>query len=208
MLKGISKNFRKPQGFIGSVLLNGMNKGHEKLTKWALSQVEIGPGSVVLDIGCGGGNAIHLMSQKSKNVFGIDYSEVSVKKSGKKNAYAIAQGNVKICQGSVSALPFENEKFDLVTAFETIYFWPDLPGDFAEVCRVVKPGGCFMAVFQNGLEESTSRKLEGSIDGMRIYPPEEIVKLMEDTGFAHTAMIEETLQPGWRDICVIGKKQP
>jgi ubiquinone/menaquinone biosynthesis C-methylase UbiE len=40
-----------------------------------------------------------------------------------------------------SSLPFKDEKFDLATAFETIYFWPDLVNDFKEVNRVLKSGG-------------------------------------------------------------------
>ena len=41
-------------------------------------------------------------------------------------------------------LPYETGKFDLVTAFETVYFWPDLKQSFSEVFRVLKPGGMFM----------------------------------------------------------------
>lgn len=206
MIKSISKNFKKPRGFIGSLLLNSMNKGHEKLTRWALGLVDIEAESAVLDVGCGGGNAVYIMSQRSNNVHGVDYSEVSVKKSAKKNAYAIAQGKVQILQGSVSNLPFPDEAFDLATAFETIYFWPDLEQDFKEVWRVIKPGGIFMAVFQNGLEESRSRKLEESIDGMKILAPKAVEKLLIGAGFSHTAIYEELPNESWKDIAVIGRK--
>ena len=46
-------------------------------------------------------------------------------------------------QASVAELPFEAEQFDVVTAFETIYFWPELAQNFREVYRVLKPGGTF-----------------------------------------------------------------
>lgn len=41
-------------------------------------------------------------------------------------------------------LPFEAERFDLVTAFETVYFWPDLPKSFREIRRVLRPGGTLL----------------------------------------------------------------
>ena len=44
-------------------------------------------------------------------------------------------------QASVAELPFEAEQFDVVTAFETVYFWPELAQNFREVYRVLKPGG-------------------------------------------------------------------
>ena len=46
-------------------------------------------------------------------------------------------------QASVAELPFEAEQFDVVTAFETVYFWPELAQNFREVYRVLKPGGVF-----------------------------------------------------------------
>ena len=44
-------------------------------------------------------------------------------------------------QASVAELPFEAEQFEVVTAFETVYFWPELAQNFREVYRVLKPGG-------------------------------------------------------------------
>ena len=48
-------------------------------------------------------------------------------------------------QASVAELPFEAEQFDVATAFETVYFWPELAQNFREVYRVLKPGGTFFS---------------------------------------------------------------
>ena len=74
----------------------------------------------------------------------IDYSPVSVEKSKKVNEAAIAEGRCAVLQGSVADMVFADDRFDAVTAFETVYFWPDLPRCFREVYRVLKPGGTFL----------------------------------------------------------------
>ncbi|MGI6152981.1 MAG: class I SAM-dependent methyltransferase [Christensenellaceae bacterium] len=205
MIKGLAKNFKKPRGFFGTVVLNRMNKGHEPLTKWALDFVSIGSETIILDVGCGGGNAVFLMSQQSKQVYGVDYAKASVRKSRQKNAAAIAAGNVEIRQASVSSLPFEENTFDLVTAFETIYFWPDLPKDFLEIKRVLKPGGQFMAVFQNSPDETKRRSLERTIDGMKIPFANEVGETLKKAGFAQYTVYENP-RLEMTDICVVGEK--
>lgn len=52
------------------------------------------------------------------------------------------------------ALPFEEASFDLVSAFETVYFWPDLNRGFREVFRVLAPGGRFLVVCEGSGPES------------------------------------------------------
>lgn len=69
------------------------------------------------------------------NVIGIDYS-VSVIKSSKINKAEIENKHCEILQGNVMKLPFRKETFDIITAFETIYFWPDINGAFKQVYRV------------------------------------------------------------------------
>jgi ubiquinone/menaquinone biosynthesis C-methylase UbiE len=59
------------------------------------------------------------------NVYGVDYSEESVAASQRTNAHGIETGRVEIRLGSVSQLPFSDDMFDLVTAVETHFWWPD-----------------------------------------------------------------------------------
>ena len=81
LLSKIFSNTRKPEGFFGKMMVNGMNGGgHAAMANWALSSVQIKEDSHVLDIGCGGGaNIARLLQRAPKGmVQGIDYSPVSV----------------------------------------------------------------------------------------------------------------------------------
>jgi len=79
-------------------------------------------------------------------VVGLDYSAASVAVSRDTNADEIAAGRVHIERGSVAALPFPDCTFDVVTAVETHYYWPDLPANVREIRRVLKPGGMFTLI--------------------------------------------------------------
>ena len=122
-----------------------MNFGHSAMAEWGLRFLQPAPDAMVLDCGCGGGANIKTLLKLCSNgkVQGIDYSAVSVEKARKVNARAIAAGRCTVQQASVAELPFEAEQFDAVTAFETVYFWPELAQNFREVYRVLKPGGIF-----------------------------------------------------------------
>src|SRR5207245_139645 len=64
----------------------------------------------------------------------------SVHVSRSTNASLIDAGRVDVQQATVSKLPFANATFDLVTAVETHYYWPNLVADLQEIRRVMKPG--------------------------------------------------------------------
>lgn len=186
LLSKIFSNTRKPEGFFGKMMVNGMNGGgHAQMANWALSSVQIKEDGQILDIGCGGGaNIARLLQRAPKGVVqGIDYSSVSVAKSSKVNAKAIAEGRCKVQEASVVKLPFGENAFDLVTAFETIYFWPDIEHCFGEVKRVLKPGGQFVIVNESDGSGPMDAKWESLIEGMHTYKPEEIRLHLTNAGF-------------------------
>ena len=206
--KELIKNARKPVGELGHQILDRMNKSHENMAQWGVSHFKIESDSIILDIGCGGGRNIERFAEQiSKNgkVVGIDYSEVSVEKSIELNRKFIEEGIVKILQGSVSAMPFDDETFDIVTGFETIYFWPDFINDLKEVHRVLKKDGlvffCNEAVYREGEMEKFKDLIE--LLDMKIYSEEVLKKLLEKTGFKDfKAFIND--ENDW--ICVTARK--
>ena len=135
-------NARNPQGELGEQLIDNMNINHEGLAKWSLIHLSISKDDIILDIGCGGGvNVKRFLKITENNVYGLDYSELAVERSTKLNQTSIDDGRCEIIQGSVSDLPFKDNSFDIVTAFETVYFWPDFVNDLKEIFRVLKEDG-------------------------------------------------------------------
>lgn len=173
-----------PEGFLGRMMLRFMNFGHAPLTNWGLSLVEIHDGWTMLDVGCGGGATLRRLLKKSKDaqVYGIDISEESIAKSKKLNAKVLDK-QVFVCQGSAEKLPYEDGKFNLVTAVETVYFWPNLLDCLKEVLRVLKDGGKFAVMVEVLKKDSMWTNV---VDGMTAYSPEELKTLLHNAGFIQT----------------------
>ena len=186
---GLFKNFirqtRKPEGFLGKMMLSGMNSGHAKMADWGLAHLpDINPEKAV-DLGCGGGrNAGELLKKYPKaHVTAVDYSNLSVEKARKYNKAMIAAGRCAVIQGDVSDLNLPVESFDLATAFETIYFWPGLERCFAQAAKVLKPGGYFLICNESDGTDPTSLKYKKIIEGMKNHTAEEITAALKSAGF-------------------------
>lgn len=191
ILSKFFSNARKPEGFLGRIMVNGMNGGpHARMAEWGLSHIDIREDSDALDVGCGGGaNIARLLKLcPGGTVKGIDYSPVSVRKSSEVNAYAIASGCCKVVEGSAAALPFGDGEFDLVTAFETVYFWPGIEDCFRGVHRVLKEGGQFLIVNEDDGLTGNNEKWEKMIDGMHTYTPDELRTYLSAAGFRNVSV--------------------
>lgn len=184
MFKGFFENFRKPKdNFGGRFMLRSMNKGHEKLAKWGRSYINIDKDYTVLDLGCGGGRNIEYFLTKASKVYGLDHSNTSVKMASEINKKAIDTGRCQILVGDVKNLPFQDESIDIVTAFETIYFWNDLEECFKEIYRVLKKEGQFLICNEVSSKERRDVKKLLNIISFEIYNPEDLTKMLRELGF-------------------------
>ncbi|SCX82029.1 Methyltransferase domain-containing protein [Lachnospiraceae bacterium XBB2008] len=206
---GLFKNYvsqtRKPEGFLGKMMVNGMNGGHAKLADWGMSHLKTIAPQEIVELGCGGGrNASALMEKyPSSKVTAIDYSDVSVRIAADVNAEAIREGRCTVQQGDVSALTLPEGKYDLATAFETIYFWPGLEKCFGQVAKVLKPGGVFLIVNESDGTDKTGLKFENIIEGMKCHTVEEIESALKQAGFSKVKSDHHKSKP-W--ITVLAKK--
>ncbi len=186
-----------------------MNSRHSKLTDWGLQHISIENHYTILDVGCGGGRTVNKLAALATQgkAYGIDYSEESVAATKRTNAQWIGLGRVEIRHASVSQLPFPDGMFDLVTAVETHFWWPNLPGDMREVFRVTKPGGTLILIAEvyKGASTRVSKLAEkyASRTGMTLLSVEEHRELFTNAGYSHVQVIEER-HKGW--ICGIGRK--
>lgn len=178
------QNFVRPGVFPGSFLVfRSMNRTHRPLWEFSLQHVELPLHGSILDVGCGGGGFLREMSLRAPEaaLYGVDYSPLSVKRTLRSNRDAVRAGRMVVRQGSVSALPFESNQFDLVTATETTYFWPNPPEDFREVARVLKPGGRF-AIACDCADREAGRKYADRLNGMRIHTADDFAAFFAGAG--------------------------
>ena len=199
------ENTKKPEGLGGKIMVAMMNSGHGKLADWGMSFLSLSTDAAVLDCGCGGGANLRKLLKLCANgtVTGIDYSSVSVEKSKRLNAKTILEGRCCVLEASVAALPFEDNKFDVVTAFETVYFWPGLVDCFREVYRVTKTGGIFLICNEATGDTDKNDKWTQLIDGMTIYRDAQLKTALREAGFTNIQIHKN--KKDW--LCVTGQKQ-
>lgn len=206
--KELIVNARKPVGELGHQILDRMNKSHENMAQWGVSHFDIKEDDLILDIGCGGGRNLERFATQitTGKVVGLDYSEVSVEKSIKLNKKSVDEGKVEVIQGSVSEMPFKDNTFDIITGFETIYFWPDFINDLKEVNRVLKKNGllffCNEAVYREGEMDKYDDLVE--LLDMKIYSEDVLKEFLQKTGFKDFEAYTDD-ENDW--ICIIAKKE-
>jgi SAM-dependent methyltransferase len=199
---------QKPTGWLGRFVLWNMNSRHSKVTDWGLSHISIENQHPVLDVGCGGGRTVSKLAAATQGkVCGIDYSKESVLMAKRTNRHWIEMGRVEIREASVSQLPFPADMFDLVTAVETHFWWPDLPAGMREVLRVMKPGGTLIIIAEiyKGANAKIAKLAEKylPLSGMALLSVDEHRELLANAGYSDVQIFEESGK-GW--ICAIGMK--
>lgn len=206
-------NARNPKGELGDKLLDDMNINHEGLARWSVGHLDISRDDVILDVGCGGGvNVERFLKMTNNKVYGLDYSELSVERSTVLNQTAIDEGRCEIIHGSVSSLPFADESFDIVTGFETVYFWPDFINDLKEVRRVLKDDGIIFIANEALPKEDDERQRElVELLDMKIYSEDELEESLRNAGFSNTVCFLKESKDSFTGedtdwICVIGQK--
>lgn len=174
----------KPHGKEGIETIKNMNENHKEISDFAFECVDIDKNDKILDIGCGGGVNIEKFLKLTNNtVDGLDYSDVSVAESIKRNQKAVDEKRCRVTPANVANMPLEDEIYDLVSAFETIYFWPDIGNTFKEVLRIIKPNGQFLIGQGTDGNHPDDEKWLNSVEGMNLYTAPELEKYLLDAGF-------------------------
>ena len=184
-------SYKKPEGKLGEELLNQMDHDHTPIALWSYTNFDVKDDDVLLDIGCGSGLNIKRLYEKSPKAksYGVDYSATSVKKSIMMNQKEVDEGNIIIKQANVLDMPFEDEKFDIITAYSTVFFWPDITNAFMEVKRVLKTGGKFIIVQGINGTDNYQPPDDGNDDGAVFYNDIEFKDMLLEAGYSSVTCV-------------------
>jgi cyclopropane fatty-acyl-phospholipid synthase-like methyltransferase len=113
------------------------------MTRYLLGLAGIVAGQRVLDIACGFGGTLRILARLGCRVRGVDISTACVDQARKANAEAGLGDRIEVAVGDFHHLDSPPNSWDAVVCQEAIIHSPDRPGVFAEVFRVLRPGGVF-----------------------------------------------------------------
>ncbi len=128
---------RRSSGFSDAVMdeiRNGTNPSRDVI----LEGLGIGPGSKVLDVGCGPGYYEMLLGDVGAEMHAIDYSEDMVEKA---RANVLKSGfAADVRQMDAQSLDYPDGCFDAVLSRNVLWSLPDPETAYREMLRVMKPG--------------------------------------------------------------------
>jgi arsenite methyltransferase len=161
--------------------------------------LDLYPGQTILDLGCGAGLDVMLLARKlgpESRVIGVDASPNMINVAKNASLEAGIQ-NVDFRLGDAREIPLENESVDVVISNCVVGMFPDKEKVFAEVYRVLKPGGYMVAIdtiysHKNAvsLEELTANDWAACIVMMS---EEDYIKKLQRAGFDEVYFKDRTV---------------
>lgn len=154
-------------------------------------------GDHVLDLGSGAGNdcfVARAIVGETGQVTGLDFTEAMLTKANE-NLQKLGYTNVSFVQGDIEAMPLADALFDVVVSNCVLNLVPDKPKAFAEIMRVIKPGGhfCVSDVVIKGVLPDKLRKdaemYAGCVSGA--ITQAEYMQVIESTGFTNITLHKE-----------------
>jgi arsenite methyltransferase len=197
----IARHLSQPTGFLGRIVGRLMNRNNAKMNAFAVKLLELTADDRVLEVGFGGGVALPSLIATAAYVAGVDRSPSMVQHANANFAGAVSAGRAEFRQGSVEALPFGAATFTKVCTVNTVYFWISLGVGFAELHRVLSPGGRLVVGF---LPKEWMDRGGYPTDIFTSRSPEEVVAALNEAGFR--GVLIERPEPTTRSIVVIANR--
>lgn len=162
-----------------------MERGHRPVGEQAIARMRVEANSRVLDVGCGSGWATRLLADYAFDgrVTGIDISDEMVELARESSA---SYKNVDFEVASAEQLPFETSEFTRAFSMESLYYYRNIPKALAEIHRVMKPGGLFVAVVDLYWEnEPTHQWIDTLKVSVELLGIDDYRSLFRDAGFVN-----------------------
>ena len=141
MIAGMARQLRRPAGLAGYLVGAMMNRGNRALIAGAVDALSPAAGTVVADIGFGGGHGIQLLLNRvgsTGRVHGIELSTAMLNRAARRYRRAASDGRLALHAGSLTDLPLPDSSLDGAITVNTIYFVDDLDRAFSELGRTLR----------------------------------------------------------------------
>jgi ubiquinone/menaquinone biosynthesis C-methylase UbiE len=134
-------------------------------------------------------------------VVGADPSALMAQLAVKRNSALVRARRVEIVMANAASLPFSDAAFDKALCVHVLYFWNDLDCAFAEIARVLKPGGKLALLFRTSADVKAVQAFPGEVYRFRSLT--EVIASLEGAGLA----VEQWDEPATTPLLLIAKKR-
>ncbi|MBH0157377.1 class I SAM-dependent methyltransferase [Fictibacillus sp. 5RED26] len=198
----VDQNYQTPKGLIGTYIVEKMVRQHKPETEWTINLLELQNHDCVLELGCGAGYAIQLISKKYlvQEIVGIDLSATAIRSATARNKKAINNQKAKMVEANFNDLPFHDNMFNKLYSIQTIYFWNEVETIVSEIYRVLKPGGIVVITFSNGKENETWKSVKKVSE-------DQVMPFMNDIGFKDVSLVRGPDSRGFHTVSIKGTKK-
>ena len=176
--------FGLPYGLPGRLGVRVMPRASRPFHEAIAAELDFQPEDELLDVGCGSGTLFVGHAGHVRHVAGLDASELQLELARHRLAERIAAGTAEIVQGDADHLPWEDDRFSVVTSVNATKFFPDPLAALREMHRVLRPGGR-MAVTLGESGEAPADATAGVVDkwGQWQWPDDAAQRLVQEAGF-------------------------
>jgi len=167
-----------------------------------LAELALTRDDFLLDVGCGGGAFLRLALGSGCQAAAIDHSPDMVRLTRETNRDAVATGRLEVREADASSLPFPDATFTRAGMTGVLGFLPDPVRTFAEIRRVLRRGGRFVALGADPELKGTPAAPEPIASRLRFYDSAQLEDLGRRAGFEQVSVVRRDLEPYAREAGV------
>lgn len=193
--------FGNPRGLLGIYTGEKMVKQHVIETQWTIKLLNLQRNETILELGCGAGYAMKLLLEQLavSHVVGLDLSKSILRSATIRNRNEISKGRVRLVQGNVNHLDFQDGYFSKVYSIHSVYFWENLPKTISDIYRILKSEGTVVLTLSDGKNGEISTGIKDMVE-------QQIIPIMKQNQFKNIEMIVGPNSRGYHIVSIKGEK--
>jgi arsenite methyltransferase len=155
----LDRGFGHPAGLLGRIGGRLMARGNAATEHRLVELADPGPTDVVLVVGPGPGVGLRAAALRAERAIAVDPSDVMLDACRRRCANLVKTGAVDLVRGEAARTNQPAASIDVALSVNNVQLWPDRGSGFAELIRVLRPGGrLFVSVHD--------KWLPGGLDGL------------------------------------------